>query len=202
MNRKIVAIFSILVFLCINAFSKEESVQVNMKIYNEIVSIKIPKSWRYDKPALVQNKNGFYLIEFLPKNQNFDNWKEMLTIQGFNNLAIQENMSSHSLEKKMKASYKDLSKKNFYYQNKKEINTGKHQAVLSLMGCAKVPKDITTVKKGEGEVGLYLFVKGTQDVYIIHKSWRTKAYENKELPIKQKEIDKWKDILISQTKFK
>lgn len=200
MLKKIVAIFSMFA-LCVSVFAKEESVQVNMKVYNEIISIKLPKTWRYEKPALVQKKNGFYLIEFLPKNQGFDDWKEMLTIQGFNNLAIQENMSSHSLEKMMKASYIDLSKEHFFYEKKQEIKKGKHFAILSLMGCKKVPKDITTVKKGEGEVGLYLFVKGTQDVYIIHKSWRTKSYEDKKMPIKQEEIDKWKEILINQTKF-
>lgn len=201
MTKKLLSIACVVIFMTTALFAKEEKASISIKIFNEVVSTKLPKTWRYKKPAFHQMQKGMYIIEFLPKKQNFDNWKEMFTIQGFNNLAIQDGMSSVKLEKIMQKSYQDLSKENFIYKGKKEFNIGRHKAVVSLMGCSNVPKDLATVKKGEGEVGLYLFVKGKQDVYILHKSWKTKAFKKENMPIKQKQIDMWKNILINQTKI-
>lgn len=185
-------------FLPFTLFAQEKLVSIQLPVFAQLVQTKIPSSWNVQKPFFEKrNPNGHYIIEFAKNDE-----KDLLTIQGFKNAALRPNMKAKNLEIFLSRKIRAISPQNFLYQSISQTNIQGYDAVISFIGCAKLPKKVGHVDKNKGEIGVYLFLKGKQDMYIVHRSWRTPAFsETKKIPIKKEEIQKWVNILAKQTSF-
>lgn len=174
---------------------KGDFVNVVMKVYNQTLSYQYPKVWNL-APAYRVQKGGYYMVEHLPKEQTLENWKEMLTYQGYKNLAQKEGVTSIKMISSMKERIKKVSEEELYFKPLYNWKLNGYDAAMALIGLKKLPSNMgKSFPEGQGELGLYLVIKGKKDVYVIQKSWRSEAFTEKHLPISMDELDKWIKVL-------
>ena len=58
---------------------------LSVPIFSQIVVFSIPRDW---KPAHEARNPGHYLLEHIPGDQSIANWREMITVQGFQGLGV------------------------------------------------------------------------------------------------------------------
>ena len=172
----------------------EEYVKAVMRVFNQTVVYKHPTSWPLNPVYRKQTRNHF-ITEYIPKNQTLKNWKDMFTIQGYKNYAS-KGMTSIKMLNLLKQNMQSISPGKFYYNEVYRGDFSGNSLIISLMGIKKLPKTIMPeLPKGSGEIGLYLVLKGKNDIYIIHRSWKGKPYSDKKLPMSKKELSKWIELL-------
>ena len=120
----------------------------------------------------------------------------MLTIQGFKNLALKKNIRPESIIYMLAGNIKKISEKNFLFSTISQKSIDGYPAMIALIGCANLlAKHVSGIEKGQGEIGLYLCIKGNKDMYLVHKSWKIKGFNEENLPINKAELKKWINLL-------
>lgn len=159
-------------------------VSVVAPVYSQVVSIKLPNiSW---KPVYEQNLQKSYRIEFIPKDEESSDWKNLISIQGFKNTvsdAKKYNLSNSQILKEYSGvllrRYSSICPKEKFVS---EVIQETDNRIDMIMGCSVPPKiglDSNYVKEAKGELGYYIFMNGKQDLYLIHKAVRGSEEEIK-----------------------
>ena len=65
-------------------------VDYTLSVYHQVIYFRYPKGWGVN-PVFKNQQGDYFIIEYIPKTQVLDTWKDMLTIQGFNGIAKYEN---------------------------------------------------------------------------------------------------------------
>ncbi len=202
-------IFFIMVLLSLSSYSYvketkwmiEDTIKVSgeyvksvTRIYSQTLVYSHPKSWPLNPIYRKQTKNHF-IVEYIPKNQTLKNWKDMFTIQGFENL-VSQGITSIKMLDFIKQKLYSIAPDKFYYDEIFRGDINGVSGVIVLMGIKELPKTlIPELPKGVGEIGLYLVLQGKKDIYIIHRAWKGEAYSDKELPMSENELNKWIKLL-------
>lgn len=179
-----------LVSLLLVISAGERSLQANevkpkmtliIPVYSQKVSLKLPTvGW---KPVFESNKNNAYRIEFVPKEENSRDWKNLISIQGFKGV-----VKNKSNKEKLRTlvTFSSLVNSHFkkicsqdkltfeLFHNKDE----KYIYIDSLIGCTEpqnVKQEMVDITKGE--LGYYRFIAGKEDLYLIHKAIRGEEKE-------------------------
>jgi hypothetical protein len=173
-----------------------DSVVFVMNVWHQMLSFKYPNEWGIN-PVFKKQKGGYFIIEYIPKNQSPESWKDMLSIQGFNDLAKQENFSPDTMMTILRNRFASLAPDQMYFKEIYRGDVGGYAGLIVLMGLKEMPSGLNpTLPKGNGELSLYLFLKGSDDIYIVHRSWKTaKPYSEQRLPMSQQELDMWVGLL-------
>ncbi|MEN6620317.1 MAG: hypothetical protein ABFD50_02045 [Smithella sp.] len=214
MLKKLALVTSIII-LCMSSFSlaevkKEEkkdldklmanvpgdSIDSSIHIFHQGIMFRYPKEWGWN-PVYKNEKANHFIIEWIPRGQSLSTWKDMFTIQGFNNLAKSKDMSAERMMKGLKQRYALLAPASSYFQEIYKGDVNGYSGTIALMGIKEMPAGMNpTLPKGVGEIGLYLFLKGDSDMYLIHRSWKTDVpYTNEKLPMSEKELTRWVRLL-------
>jgi hypothetical protein len=160
-----------------------ETVTVSIPIFSQLVVFKVPKGW---KPAHETKEAGHYLLEHIPADQTVQNWREMITVQGFQGLATRANAHPRGLINLLGTSIQSKCKENFIGQSYGDGKLDGADVSIALFGCGKLSQDQPGgLKAGESEVALYVALKGTNDMYVIHKSVRGEGMATNEYPRQQ-----------------
>lgn len=208
MLKKLIIIFTICICSNLSAAADKESFDKTMadipgntvnsviRVYSQTISYSFPKEWGVN-PAYKNQKDNHFIIEFLPKGQALADWKDMFTIQGFQNLARNKDLTPERMILALRQQFNSIAPGMTYYKEiyKGEVNG--NSGIIVLMGIKETPRDINwTLSKGVGEIGLYLALKGKNDMYDIHRSWKSAApYSDDKLPMSQEELNKWIELL-------
>ena len=123
-------------------------------------------------------------------------WKDMITVQGFKGVSLQKAYQPEIYLYNHAMAIKRISPEYFVFQEKFRASSG--AMVIALIGCGKLPRSHPTIqalKRGRGELGLYMAIKGKKDLILIHRSWNTEAFNSERLPISDEEIDEWIDFI-------
>jgi len=159
---KVVCIF----FVIISVANAQSTQQAVIPIFSQKISVNLPSNF---KPAFEKPTKASYLLEFVPKNESVKNWSKMITVSGFKGLA-----SRISLEKSFQfeaASIKRACPNDFLNKVITVPFKQKYETLGVIMGCNKSP----ALPKNTAEHGVYLFIKGKKDIYMIKKSFRNKV---------------------------
>jgi hypothetical protein len=167
-----------------------------IRVFTQTIKFPYPKEWGLNPPVFKNEKDNHFIIEFIPKEQKLNNWKDMLTIQGFKHLA-NNNVLPEKMLRTLMQQFNTIAPTMTY---SKEIYQGKvngYSGIIMLMGIKELPKSVnSTLPKGVGEIGLYLALKGKNDMYIVHRSWKSDSpYSEDNLPMSQNDLNRWIDIL-------
>jgi hypothetical protein len=156
-----------------------ESVPAVIPIFSQKVSFKLPTNW---KVAFENQQSDSYMIEFIPKSESINIWENLLTIQGFKNLA--DRMTPENFLDDLVVSYKGICDDAFIFEKLGLIDITGHQAFAAIIGCANLPDPQGNYsKEGQSELGYYISIKGENDFYLIHKSISGNAFNINESPI-------------------
>ena len=136
-----------------------------------------------------QAPGGSYIIEFLPRGQALASWREMLTAQGFQGQTASAPVVALEL---LGRQIRQICDHRPFSRERIQEPAPDHYTVLAIIGCSRLRADRPTgVRKGEGEFGLYLAVRGKRDLYVVHRSWRGPGFDSAVLPVAQAALDEW-----------
>ncbi len=172
-----------------------ENVLSIINIFHQNLIYPYPKSWPIN-PIFRNQTSNHFIVEHIPKDQTLNTWKDMFTIQGFKDAVQANGMTAPKILNLLKQQLYLIAPEQLYY---KEIFTGDINGTpgsIVLMGIKNLPTTlIPELPKGVGEIGLYLALQGKQDMYVIHRSWKSSPYTNEQLPMTEIELNKWIDLL-------
>lgn len=156
-----------------------KSVKFVIPIYSQRVAFRLPTDW---KPAFQDQNANMFMIEFTPKNENIKSWSNIVSVQGFKNLASK--VSSEQFLDNLASRFKSTCGEYLVYEKIDSPVIDGYQSTTAILGCSKLPNTHQSgVKKGQSEVGYYYSIKGKTDIYIIHKSIRGDSFENSNPPL-------------------
>ncbi len=152
-------------------FKKISSIPGNIKsakvitpIYSQKLAFRLPASW---KKASQNQQPNLFMMEFTPQNENIGSWKNLLTIQGFENLAGR--VSPERLITGTADRFKTICGKDSVFDNLGATTVGGFKAHRAILGCSKVPSQSIS------EVAYWLVIEGAKDIYVVQKAIRSEA---------------------------
>lgn len=150
-----------------------ETVKVVMPVYSQKVAFNLPSNW----VAGSQNQQpGWYLIEFLPKDESIKGWNNLLSVQGFENLAGK--ISGEAILDKIANGFKSICGEPFVYNKLGASKVDSYDAYSAIIGCAEFNESQPTgAQKGQSEMGYFYAIEGKADIYLINKSIRGNAFD-------------------------
>ena len=163
-----------------------------MTLFSQVFVARIP-NWKvvFEKPS-----PRHYIMEWVPAGQTLETWTEMITVQGLKDLARQPNLKAESVLGTLAGQIQKVCVPKFIGRSLGNSTIDSFEASRALIGCGELPADHPTgIKKGQGEIGYYIAIKGTNDVYVIHRSMRGAAFEPAALPVSQADLDRWEQEL-------
>jgi hypothetical protein len=154
---------------------------LSVPIFSQKLVFRLPAGW---KRAHEATGTSNYVLEFLPEGESLDSWKNMISIQGFRDLARKAQGSapkvfidglSARMEKQCGA--------NLVRQSVDDMRIDSYDAHAAIVGCARVDSAPMGLKPGQSEVGYHLVIKGRNDVYVIYRAYRGEAFDKRKPPV-------------------
>src|SRR5262249_26788721 len=133
-----------------------------------------------------------YIIEYVPEGQTHETWTDMITVQGLKDLARRPNLDPEDVLGLLAGRIKKVCGARFFARGLGNSKIDTFEASRALIACGELPADHPSgVKKGQGEAGYYISIKGTNDVYMIHRSVRGGPFQPPALPFAEADVDQW-----------
>jgi len=159
---------------------------ISVPIFSQVVVFSVPQGW---KPAHESKGAGHYLLEHIPPDQTVQNWRDMITVQGFQGLANRPNANPRGLLNLLASHIKSKCADHFIGRSVSDGKLDGADVSIALIGCGKLQQDQPGgLKAGESEVALYVALKGSKDMYVIHKSFRGSPTSGDAFPVEQAQL--------------
>ena len=173
-----------------------DAVDSVMRVFHQTISFRYPKEWGFH-PVYRNQKDFHFIVEFIPKEQTLSSWKDMLTIQGFRDFSKRKDISPEKMVLALRSQFISIAPTMSYFKDVYIGDVNGYSGIIVLMGIKKLPKSVNpTFPKGAGEIGLYLVLKGKNDIYLIHRSWKSDApYTDEKLPMSESDLNRWIHLL-------
>ncbi len=162
-----------------NASSTSENVRLSIPVYSQKIFMGLPsRSWQ----PVFESHDPSYRIEFIPSNEASEDWKNLISIQGFRGFVKNFYRSADEAPKSLLALYSFTFRESyeskcpegkFVFEPAGEVDINTDNYLGFIMGCL-VPSKIKTAVKdmNNGELGYYILIEGSEDLYLIHKAVR------------------------------
>lgn len=182
-------ILIVLMLFCLTSYVEANNVQKvnklpdNIKsfkalipIYSQKIGFQLPSSW---KPVFQKKRENFFIMEFMPKDEKINSWKNMFTIQAFQNLASKATPKQFLLN--MSDKFQKICGTNTIFDSIGESSIDGYNAYSVIMGCTKIPSNQTN--QNLSEIGYYMVIQGDKDLYVIYKASRGASFNPDESPL-------------------
>lgn len=161
--------------------SDVKSVLTSTPVYNQVVVFGLPKGWK------VASKNATpagYSMEFIPADQDVQRWSDMITLQGFPNLAQNPRATPEAFLSVMAGHAKSMCGENAVFQKLGDRKVDSMDASTAIIGCSKFAAPTAFgAQAGQGEIAYYIAVKGTNDFYLLCRAMRGDEFDKGKPPI-------------------
>ena len=169
---------------------------VKMPIFHETLAFPLPDAWSIE-PALRTVDEGTFVLEFVGEGQSSEQWKDKLTVQGFNNANDDIDLNARKLLKMMQEEMASLNEESFYSEELFSETIVSKQKIAVVMGLKALPDDAT-----QSQFGLYMLIEGEHDIYIVQRAWKG-ALNKDGFLVPKEEVNAWladfKQIALSET---
>lgn len=193
MIKKILPLLSILFASVVIAEELQEvetipsdikSAKLVVPIYSQRVGLRIPTDWKQASQS--QTANAF-ILEFTPKTEDINSWRNMISVQGFKDLASL--VSSEQFFDDLASQFRSVCGEYLVYEKIGSPIINGYESTTAILGCSKLPNAHPSgVAKGQSEVGFYVTIQGKNDIYMIHRSIRGDSFENGEAPLSRADL--------------
>jgi hypothetical protein len=172
-----------------------DTVDRGMFVFHQHIFYAYPKDWPMG--SVFRNEtNNHFIVEYIPEDQTLKEWKDMFTIQGFKDLAKSKDAMPEKIIQFLRQRFYSIAPDKLYYKEIFKGDVNGTSGIIVLMGIKELPQDVNfTLPKGVGEIGLYLALKGTDDMYMMSRSWKVTPYTDDKLPMTEVEFNKWFNLL-------
>jgi hypothetical protein len=145
---------------------------ISTPIFSQIVLFQLPAGW---KPVHRDATATQYVMEFLPKEQTLQAWREMISVQGFRDLAKNPNATPTNVLARVSSSMEQACGAHTVVQSLGVTKIDSFDAHTAIMGCANLGRD--------SEIGAYVAIRGSSDVYVIQHAFRAEPFDKSRSPI-------------------
>ncbi len=139
-----------------------KSAKAIVPIFSQKLAFRFPTSW---KNAFQDQKPHMFMMEFTPQHENIDSWQNLLTIQGFENLANRVTPERFLTDTANR--FKAICGNDFVFDNLGATTVDGFKAHRAILGCSKVPN------QNFSEVAYWLVIQGAKDIYVVQKAIRS-----------------------------
>lgn len=130
----------------------------------------LPAGW---KPAFERTLGDKYIIEYLPAGQTVHDWREMITVQGFRNLARVPGASPRRILEVMVEEHRKVCGERLVLKFLGERRVDSYAAFAAIIGCDGIRSNHPTgLRVGQGEIAYFIAIQGTNEIYLIHRAVR------------------------------
>ncbi len=165
-----------------------------IRIFSQTVAFSIPTKPFY-KPVFKKQQRGHFIIEFVPEGQSLKKWTDMYTLQGFQGFA-RKNMNAMKMMDMLKYNFKKRFSDRIHFQELYRRDLAGDKGIMFVVGIpASKALDLPGYLRKRGEVALYIVIKGKEDIYLIHRSWKADIKLGELLPVDKKEFEYWMELL-------
>jgi hypothetical protein len=162
-----------------------ENSMEKMVVFHQTLLFPFPLSWSVE-PVFREAEKGTFVIEFVGAGQSRKDWRDKLTIQGFNNANDDVGMNARKLLGMMKEEMRSLNKEVFYCEELYSDRVAAKERVAVLMGLRALPG-----QEKRGQYGLYMLLEGDHDLYIVQRSWKGEGGKKEPLVMPRDELEAW-----------
>jgi hypothetical protein len=141
-------------------------------VFGQAVVFTLPAGW---KPGFVNNTRDTYMMEFVPQGQTVQAWREMITLQGFRGAARNPKFAPRAFLAALAARIEKACGATFVSQSLGDTKVDSFDAHTAIIGCGNL--------NGQGEIAYHVAIKGTQDVYLIHRAFRGASFSRETPPL-------------------
>ncbi len=157
---------------------------VSTPIFSQNLVHGLPSGWKLVNSGKANRPEGMlFSLNYALDGQTPANWTELITVTGFKNLAQNANATPKALIGKMAGQKESVCPGNSVVASGGDVAFGEVRGHVAVLGCGKLPNDLGGMKAGEGEIGVYIVLKGANDMYVIQRMQRVASFEPKSQPI-------------------
>ena len=166
---------------------------LQFSVFDHFIRTILPKSWAFEEPAVKRLSEDKAIIEIIPKNESIDNYMNIFTLQVFKGSAHKEDLNSADVIQNVANYVHSLNPDKFMFTKLGEKTEGRLNSFMAVIGSGELREDFSnSFKKGDGEVSIFLCIKGEDNVYLINRSWNEDSYETREeLVVSDEELRTW-----------
>lgn len=155
---------------------------VAIPIYGQVIIHGLPKDFAPVQSG--QTPDGSFTALYAREGERPDSVTGLLTVQGFKDLAQRPGATPVALLNLVVVNMQKLCGPKIISGSLGESRIDGHQAHTAIVGCASWPRDLGGSRKlSEGEIGVFIAIRGTSDFYMFSRTLRTKEFDLNAPPI-------------------
>lgn len=127
-------------------------------------------------------------VQFLPDGQQFGDWREMIAVQSFRGLAKRTEYGPDVMLRIIRAGLAPHCATEIISSRLDAVTISGYPAHAMLMGCPEALDDFGDFLPGQGEMAVYLSIKGRQDFYVLRHAVRSARFSPHNPPLRPDNI--------------
>lgn len=122
-------------------------------------------------------------VKFLPSGQDLGGWREMIALQAFKGLAAHTEYGPEIMLRAIRNELAPHCPAGLVAFPLDTMSISGHSASAMLLGCPEADDDFGDFLPGQGEMALYISIKGSEDFYVFRHAIRGARFNPATPPI-------------------
>ncbi|MCW5626114.1 MAG: hypothetical protein KIT73_15480, partial [Burkholderiales bacterium] len=153
----------------------DKKVLTSTVVFSQVLVHAVPKGWKMGKA--VPSPDGKTLSLFMLRDgEGESNWTELILITGFKDVVKLPNASPKGMVGNIVERKKAICPDATVAVSGGDQKIGPHDGHMAMIGCGKLPASSAGLKAGEAEMGAYIVLQGTNDMYVLGHIVRMPPY--------------------------
>jgi hypothetical protein len=162
--------------------AKDYSRTVAIPIYGQVIIHGLPKGFTPVQRG--QTPDGSFTVAYAREGERPNDVTGLLSVQGFKDLALRPAATPVGLLNLVVTNMQRQCGPKTVSGSLGDSRVDGYAAHTAIVGCPSWPRDLGgTRKQGEGEIGVFLVIKGKSDFYMFSRTIRTKEFDLMSPPI-------------------
>jgi len=158
----------------------DDRAAVMLPMFSQELILMQPQGWHVGTQHQDAKKA---VVEFVPADDTSADWQESLTVEAYKGLAGQTRYGADIILKVIATELAAHCSQPLINMPLEATTVGGYKASVTLLGCPEASADAQELETGQGEIGLYVSIKGRQDFYVIRHSLRGESFDASQPPI-------------------
>jgi len=149
-----------------------QPVVTSTPLFSQVLVFTLPAGW---KLAHQSGSPNSYLMEFTPQDQEIRAWNDLVTLQAYRDLAHKPEASPKNFLGMVASRMEKACPGKAVVQSLGDTRVDGFAAHSSILGCADLG--------GRSELAVYLAIRGSHDLYLIHRAFRGQPFDRAKPPL-------------------
>ncbi len=161
--------------------TETSATRASVQIFDIRITHRLPAGWKTGH----EQRNDYALIrEYLPPGQSVHEWREMITLQVFRNLAQHPQAAPEAFIVRMAGMMRRSCDEQAVIVRLGQRRIGSVTGETAILGCRRMDRDNPSgLKRGQGELAVYLVFQVENHLLLLHRASRGPAFEAANAPI-------------------